>query len=93
MGAKRDQVARAFGSALREARVAADVTQEELAARSKVTGQNYVSMIEAGHYQPTVVYILAFEKALSLAPGELLRRTSLILDATPTAKRKPRERA
>jgi len=74
MAAKRNRVGNAFGLALAQARAQADISQEELGARAHY-GQNYVSQVETGRRQPTISAILAFEAALELPTGELVRRT------------------
>lgn len=78
MAAKRSRVGKAFGIALREAREACHLTQEELAGRADY-GPNYISLLETAKRQPTVSSILAIEAALSLSPGELVKRTHALL--------------
>jgi transcriptional regulator with XRE-family HTH domain len=75
MTAKRSRVGKAFGLALRQARQAAGLTQEELADRSHY-GANYISMLERAVRQPTISAILAIEAALDLAAGDLVRLTA-----------------
>lgn len=81
MSVSRIAVARAFGVALKQARHDAAISQEELAGRTN-HGQNYVSMMESGNRQPTVVVIVDLERALGLPPGELIRRTVSSLELT-----------
>lgn len=80
MAVKRSRVGKAFGIALRGAREACRLTQEELAGRADY-GPNYISLLETAKRQPTVSSILAIEDALSLSPGELVKRTHAILAA------------
>jgi transcriptional regulator with XRE-family HTH domain len=78
MAGKRSRVGQAFGIALREAREAAGITQEELAGRASY-GPNHISLLETAKRQPTISSILALEGALSLAPGDLVKRTHAAL--------------
>lgn len=78
MAAKRSRVGKAFGAALREAREASGITQEELAGRADYA-PNYVSLLETAKRQPTISAIVYLEKALALSPGELVKRTVLAL--------------
>lgn len=78
MAVKRSRVGKAFGIALREAREAKEITQEELASRASY-GPNYISLLETAKRQPTISSILALERALSLSPGELVKRTHAAL--------------
>ena len=78
MAVKRSRVGKAFGIALREAREASRITQEELASRASYAS-NYISLLETAKRQPTISSILALENALSLAPGALVQRTHAIL--------------
>ena len=78
MKSKRSRVGRTFGDVLREARHGRKVTQEELAGLADY-GTVFISLLENGHRQPTISAILAFEEALGLAPGELVKRTKIRL--------------
>lgn len=74
MAAKRKRVGIAFGAALRGARRNKQVTQERLAELADYV-PHYIANIEAGRQQPSVTAIVAFEAALGLEPGELIKRT------------------
>lgn len=78
MAVKRSRVGKAFGIALRAAREAGGITQEELAGRSNY-GANYISLLETARRQPTISTIIALETALEMAPGDLVRQTVLSL--------------
>jgi len=62
----------ALGSRLRAARRAADVTQDELAARSGV-GRGYISKTEHGDANPTVLTLWRLARALDMHAADLLR--------------------
>jgi transcriptional regulator with XRE-family HTH domain len=68
---KRDLLAQ-FGARLRQLRTDAALTQEELAARADL-GFRYISDIERGVRNPTMVSIVKLAKALGCEPGELFR--------------------
>lgn len=85
MAVLRKRVGVAFGVVLREARLHCGMTQEELAERANCV-PHYVSGIENGHRQPSVGFVVAFEEALELAPGELIRRTREALTRPKTKK-------
>lgn len=87
MGAKRNQVVKAFGVVLREARLESRMTQEQLAAASG-TLQHYVSMIETATHQPSIDVLMRLERALELPPGELIRRTDAWLKSDNAFKRR-----
>jgi transcriptional regulator with XRE-family HTH domain len=67
------EVMRSFGRALREARIAADFSQEGLALDSDVD-RSYVSLLERGVRQPTLIMIHALAKTLKVRPHELVKR-------------------
>lgn len=74
MGIERNRVGGAFGEALRKARLEANLTQESLAEMADFK-DGYISMLESGLRQPTITAVIAFEQALDLEPGEMVRRT------------------
>lgn len=79
MGTKRPpRLAKAFGTALKAARHAQGITQEDLAeaADASVT---FVSLLENGRRQPALAVIVRIERALTLPPGELVKRTVSLL--------------
>jgi transcriptional regulator with XRE-family HTH domain len=58
---------------LRKARLAAGLTQEQLAARASIS-REYVNYLEQGKRQPTVAVFIRLCKALKVYPPELLKR-------------------
>ncbi|WP_346779229.1 helix-turn-helix transcriptional regulator [Burkholderia sp. Ac-20365] len=60
-----------FGVLLRERRLAAGLTQEQLAFEASIR-RNYVSMLELGQHQPTLTMLFSLAIALGCAPSELL---------------------
>ena len=78
MAAKRRRVGKAFGIALREARITKGITQEELADRADYSTVS-ISFFENGHRQPTISALISLEDALGLDPGELVRQTKVHL--------------
>jgi len=60
-----------FGALLRERRLAAGLTQEQLAFEASIR-RNYVSMLELGQHQPTLIMLFSLATALSCPPSELL---------------------
>lgn len=62
-----------LGTELRKAREAAGLTQEQVAARAKVT-REYVSHLERGEYSPTVEVLLRIAGALGTKGWKLLKR-------------------
>ncbi|WP_235851072.1 helix-turn-helix domain-containing protein [Paraburkholderia piptadeniae] len=60
-----------FGVMLRERRLAAGLTQEQLAFEASIR-RNYVSMLELGQHQPTLTMLFALATALDCTPSDLL---------------------
>lgn len=60
-----------FGAALRRVRLAAGLTQEQLALQAGVQ-RNFVSLIETGQNQPTITTIVKLAKALGMKASELV---------------------
>ncbi len=58
---------------MRKARLAAGLTQEQLAARANVS-REYVNYVERGKRQPTVVMFVRLCKAMDLYPPDVLAR-------------------
>jgi transcriptional regulator with XRE-family HTH domain len=67
---KRNQVLAAFGSNVRKAREAKDFTQEKLAEKADLD-QTYISGIERGLRNPSVVSIVRIAKALGTTVSEI----------------------
>ncbi len=64
----------AFGAALRDARMALGMSQDELSARSGYQ-RAYISQIERGLNSPTLEMVFAVCGVLEVKPSVLLRRT------------------
>ena len=63
---------RAFGQAIREVRSRGGLTQEQLAYRTSLD-QTYVSGIERGRRNPTVLVVWRLAKGLETSLDDLLR--------------------
>lgn len=61
----------AFGEVVRESRKALQFSQEELAFLSGLD-RSYISLLECGHKQPTLVTIFQLAKALKTSPSTIL---------------------
>ena len=66
-----DVVRAVFGVMLRERRLAAGLTQEQLGFEASIR-RNYVSMLELGQHQPTLTMLFSLATALKCAPSDLL---------------------
>ena len=64
----------AFGQVVRELRLVAGVSQEDLAHRSSLE-RAHVGRIERGENQPTLWVILKLAEGLGVTPGVLLDQT------------------
>ena len=62
-----------LGDELRKVRAAAAMSQEEVAARAKVT-REYVSHVERGIYTPTVSVLIRLCAAMNTRAWKVLRR-------------------
>ncbi|MCA8041792.1 helix-turn-helix domain-containing protein [Burkholderia seminalis] len=65
------ELAAVFGAVLRERRLRAELTQEQLAFEADIQ-RVYVSRLELGQYQPTLTMLFTLAKALRCTPGELV---------------------
>lgn len=63
----------AFGAAIRELRTNQGFTQEQLAARTQFD-RTYISLIERGKRNLSLLNICRFAKALKTTPSDLLGR-------------------
>jgi transcriptional regulator with XRE-family HTH domain len=61
-----------IGVNVRQARKAAGITQDELAARTGIF-RTYLSRIESGQANPTLLVFVALATALDVGPGDLLK--------------------
>lgn len=73
-------IAQAFGSVLRRRRLAADLTQAQLAEASQID-VTFPSMLERGLRGPTLLTVLSIAKALHVKPGILVEETEKELSA------------
>jgi transcriptional regulator with XRE-family HTH domain len=74
-GGNLDQdVALAFGRALRAVRISAGLTQEEVGLRANVQ-RKHVSSLELGHKVPNLATAFSLASALEIELVELIRRT------------------
>ena len=81
----------AFGSALREVRRNANLTQADLAARAGLH-VNFISKLERGGAAPTLETISSLSAALSIKPSRLLACAEVLLeDADVTSDGEPME--
>lgn len=71
-------VAQAFGKVLREIRLEAGLTQEQLGLEAGVR-RTFVSLLELGEQQPTLTTIIKLAEALGTTPSELIARVEVIL--------------
>ena len=62
-----------LGRELRKAREAAGLTQEQVAAKAKIT-REYVSHLERGQYSPTVDVLMRVCAAIGTHAWQMLRR-------------------
>src|SRR5207248_1570637 len=64
---------RVLGTELRKARLAAGLTQEQLAAKARIS-REYVSALERDQYSPTVDMLLRICMALQISAWTVIRR-------------------
>jgi transcriptional regulator with XRE-family HTH domain len=65
---------RVFGQILKKWRRARGFTQGELAALSKLD-RTFISLMERGERQPSLLTLFALAKPLKVSPAELVRQT------------------
>jgi transcriptional regulator with XRE-family HTH domain len=68
------QLQRAFGAALRELRLKRRLTQEQVAHEAGL-GLNYVSDLERGRRNPSLLTIVHLSRSLGVSAADLIRRT------------------
>lgn len=61
----------AFGEAIRDLRKANRISQETLAEVSNLD-RSYISMLECGHKQPSLITIFQLAKAFNLSASKIL---------------------
>jgi transcriptional regulator with XRE-family HTH domain len=76
MSISRERVLKEFGRALASLRQEANMSQEELAARSGLH-RTYIGGLERAERNPTVMTLMALANGLDVLPSELLRKASL----------------
>lgn len=72
------QTSKAFGIVLKNARIAANFSQADLAAKSGYD-VTFISRLERGLQNPTIKTLFDLAKVLKLSPVELIHRTELQL--------------
>ena len=70
----------AFGRVLRQARVTAGMSQEQLGLEAGVQ-RNFISLIELGQNQPTVTTVFKLAKALNISASSLVVATEEMMTA------------
>ncbi|WP_115776325.1 helix-turn-helix domain-containing protein [Paraburkholderia caffeinilytica] len=86
------ELAEIFGAVLREHRLRAELTQEQLAFEADIR-RNYVSMLELGQHQPTLTMLFALAGALQCSPSDLLSDVEKQLTRARPARRRHPTRA
>ena len=71
-------VAQAFGKILREMRLEAGLTQEQLGLEAGVR-RTFVSVLELGEQQPTLTTITKLASALGEKPSSMIARVEALL--------------
>jgi len=74
-------LARAFGDAVRSARMLRGIAQEELAALAEIE-RSHMGKIERGEHMPTLALIFKIAKALDMGAAELMTGTQANLEET-----------
>jgi transcriptional regulator with XRE-family HTH domain len=80
---------KAFGSRIKELRLLAGMTQEDLAERCGLF-RTYMSRIETGQANPTLTMIHALATSLAVTPGSLFDPAGDPPEEAVPAPRKPR---
>jgi transcriptional regulator with XRE-family HTH domain len=62
-----------FGDILKELRTARKISQEKLAEYCELD-RTYISLLERGLRQPTLITLFKIAKALDIAPSELIKK-------------------
>lgn len=71
-------IAQAFGKVLREMRIEAGLTQEQLGLEAGVR-RTFVSILELGEQQPTLTTITKLASALGVKPSALVARVEALI--------------
>lgn len=64
-------IRRVIGANVRKYRLAAELSQEDLALRIEIFDQGYISGLEAGRRNPTAVTLWLISEGLGVPPGQL----------------------
>jgi transcriptional regulator with XRE-family HTH domain len=67
-----------FGEELKKLRLKAGLTQEEVAARAKVT-REYVSMLESEKHTPTIEVFIRLCRAVNSVPADVVTKIERLL--------------
>jgi transcriptional regulator with XRE-family HTH domain len=67
-------IEKAFGEVIRELRKANKISQEKLAELSKLD-RSFISLMECGHKQPSLITIYQLAKSFKLSASKLLALT------------------
>jgi transcriptional regulator with XRE-family HTH domain len=67
----------AFGKVIRELRLDAGLTQEQLGLEAGLR-RTFVSLLELGQQQPSLTTLFKIAPALGVQPSEIVRRTELL---------------
>ncbi|WP_332880419.1 helix-turn-helix transcriptional regulator [Pseudomonas alloputida] len=78
------EIGAVFGKVLRQKRKEAGLTQEQLSYEADIQ-RNYVSLIERGVHQPTIVVIFKLAKALKCTPSSLVAEVESAISSPPTS--------
>lgn len=73
-------LAEAFGVVVRELRIEAGLTQEQLGFEAGIR-RTFVSLLELGQQQPTLTTIFKLASALDVTPAALIELVKTRLDA------------
>lgn len=68
----------AFGKVIRELRLDAGLTQEQLGLEAGLR-RTFVSLLELGQQQPSLTTLFKIAPALGVQPSEIVRRTELLV--------------
>jgi transcriptional regulator with XRE-family HTH domain len=60
-----------FGNLIKQARLAAEMTQEDLAAKASLT-REYVSLLERNKRSPTIEVFIRIVRAVGLSPDQVI---------------------
>jgi transcriptional regulator with XRE-family HTH domain len=71
-------LAAAFGKVIRELRLNAGLTQEQLGLEADLR-RTFVSLLELGEQQPSLTTLFKIAPALGVTPSEIVRRTELLV--------------